>query len=307
MYATYAVLMIAPAVIGLVLAMLLTRLWPRVVPDLPARARVWVVIGLAIAVTVAVAVLGSGNWPFQMVTLPGPLVWLSTIPGEWQFTAPLVGGIVAAGLQCIPAMPRPRRTVADLARRTPATFAPRGWLAFAIVIAVSAVALAVVGGAASQPGEDGAYSMWMQDAGVGTVGRLIYGWAFSGPSLLLIAVLAATTVLGLALIARPPVAEESAGDLEIRRFRSRTILMTASGAGLIHLGAVLIFFAYTAALNTGIPLDDALVPVFPPFAFLAPALLILGVCAITTGFVFWFQVLIEQLAATRTRTASHAH
>lgn len=301
------VLMIAPAVIGLVLAMLLARLRPRVLPDLPAWARVWVVLGLVVAVSLVIVVQATGNWPFQQITLPTPFAWLSAIPGEWQFTAPLVGGIVAIVLQCMPTRPRRRRAVADLARRTPLTFAPRGWFAFAIVVAISSVLLAVVGGVASQPDEDGAYSMWMQDAGVGTVGRLIYGWAFSGWSLILLAALAATTVLGLALISQPPLADDPARDLGTRRSRSRTILKTASGGGIIHLGAVLIFFAYTAALNTGLPVDDALVPVFPPFAFLAPALLVIGVCAITTGFVLWFRVLIEQLTATRARTPSHAH
>lgn len=299
-------LMLAPAVIGVVVSMLLIRLWPRLLPGLPRRVRTLAATGLGVALAVEVVVLASGSWPFLTSGHLPPFEWLSIIPGDWQFAAPLLGGVIATALQCVPAPTGPRREVAELAPRTPFTFAPAPWLVGTGAMVAIAVLLAVTGGLASRPDEEGAYTMWVQDAGLGTVGRLIYGWAFSGPSLLLLFLLTVATVLGLTLIARPPIAEDTAGDLAARWSRSRTILVTACGAVVIHVGTVLIFFAYTASLSTGVPVGDAVVPVYPPFAVLAPVLLGLGVGSIIVGFVLWFRLFIEQLTAAIAARYSHA-
>lgn len=303
-------LMLAPAVIGVVVAMLLIRLWPRLLPNLPQRVSTLAATGLGLALTVEIVMLASGSWPFQTIGHPEPFEWLSFIPGQWQFAAPLLGGLIAAALQSLPAPTRPPRKAAELAPRTPFTFAPVRWLIGAGVLVAVAVLLAVLGGMASQPDEEGAYTMWMQDAGLGLVGRLVYGWAFSGPSLLLLLLLILATLLGLTFIARPPIWENTAGDLANRRSRSRTILATTCGAVLIHVGAVLVFLAYTANLSTGVPVGDALIPVYPPFAVLAPVFGGLGIGALIAGFALWLRLLIEQLAAataTRSRDTAHAN
>ncbi|KAF2414662.1 hypothetical protein B1729_03515 [Microbacterium sp. B35-04] len=304
------VLMLAPAVIGVVVAMLLIRLWPRAVPLLPRRVVALTTIGLGAALTLEVVVLASGSWPFQTIGHLAPLEWLSLIPGGWQFAAPLLAGLVAAGLQCVPAQAGPRRKVAQLAPRTAFSFAPARWVIGAGALTAAAILLALVGGMASSPDERGEYTMWMQDAGVGAVGRLIYGWAFSWPSLVLLLCLTGTTLVGLSLIARPPIGDDPTADMAARRSRSRTILVTVSGAVVLHIGAVLIFFAYTANLNTGVPVGDAIVPIYPPFAIFAPLCLGLGIGAVTVGLVLWFRLLIEQFAAARAtahESASHAH
>ncbi|MDF9277757.1 hypothetical protein P4U43_08140 [Arthrobacter sp. EH-1B-1] len=303
-------LMLAPVVIGVVVAMLVIRLWPRPVPNLPRRVTTLAVVGIGLALVIEFVVLVSGSWPFQSIGHAAPFEWLSGIPGRWQFVAPLLGGVVASVLLSVPAPAQARRDGAALARRTPFTFVTFPWLITTAVLVAVAILLAVAGGLASQPGEDGHYTMWMQDAGLGDVGRLIYGWAFSGPSLVLLLLLAITTLVGLALIARPPLADSTEEDVAIRRARSHTLLAATCGAALIHVGAVLIFFAYTANLSTGVPVGEALVPVYPPFAVLAPVFLGLGIGAIIVGFVLWFRLLIEQLtAASRARedNATHAH
>ena len=302
-----ALLMLAPAVIGVVVSILLIRTWPRLLPSLPRRVRILAAVGLGVALAVEVVMVASGSWPFQSVGFTTPLQWLSLIPGDWQFAAPLLGGVIVTALQCVPTPSGPRREVAELAPRTPFTFASAAWLRGTGIAVAVAVLLAVTGGLASRPDEDGAYTMWLQDAGLGIVGRLIYGWAFSGPSLLLLLLLTVTTLLGLTLIARPPIAEDTAGDVAARRARSRTILVTACGAVLIHVGTVLIFFAYTANLSTGVSVGDAVVPVYPPFAVLAPALLGLGIGAIIVGFVLWCRLFIEQLTAIAARHSHASH
>lgn len=301
-------LILALAVIGVVTAILVIRLWPRPVPDLPRRVTALAVVGIGLALAIEFVVLASGSWPFQTIGHAAPLQWLSDIPGEWQFAAPLLGGVVATVLLSVPTPAHARRQGAALTRRTPFTFVSLPWLVAAAVLGAVAILLAVVGGLASRPDEDGRYTMWMQDTGLGDVGRLTYGWAFSGPSLVLLFLLAIATVVGLALIARPPLVGPVEEDVAIRRARSRTLLGATCGAALIHVGAVLVFFAYTANLSAEIPLGEALVPVYPPFAALAPAFLGLGIGAIVVGFVLWLRLLVERLTTgNRTRNGDPAH
>lgn len=301
-------LMLALAVAGVVVAMLVIRRRPRSVPNLPRRVITLAVVGFGFALAIEVVVLASGNWPFQSNTYPAPFGWLSSIPGGWQFAAPLLGGVITSVLLSVPTPAPARRDGASLARRTPFTFVTLRWLITTAALIAVAVLLAVAGGLASQPDEDGRYTMWMQDSGLGDVGRLIYGWAFSGPSLMLLLLLAVTTLIGLMLIARPPLADSAEEDVAVRRLRSRTLIAATCGGVLIHVGAVLMFFAYTASLSAGIPVGEAVVPVYPPFAVLAPVFLGLGVAAIIVGFMLWFRLLIEQLtSASRAPKTNATH
>jgi hypothetical protein len=303
-------LTIALAVIGVAVAALLIRSWPRPAPALVRRLSALGVVGIGFALALELVVLVSGSWPFYSIGHAAPLEWLSSIPGEWQFAAPLLGGMVASGMLSMPAPPQVRRGGAALARRTVFTFASVPWLTTTAILIAVAVLLALAGGLASRPDEGGRYTMWMQDAGVGDVGRLVYGWAFSGPSLLLLLLLATTTLVGLALIARPPVAPSAEIDVAIRRARSRTLLATTCGAVLLHIGAVFVFFAYTADLNAGVFVGEHVVPVYPPFAALAPVFLGLGIGALVVGAVVWFRLLIEHLtmlSRAHEGTTTHAY
>jgi hypothetical protein len=305
-----ALMGIVPAVMGVVAAVLLVRSRPRSVPNLPRRLTTLATVGLGVALAMSFVMLASGSWPFQSVGDSSLLESLSRIIGGWQFAVPLLGGVIATVLQCVPASAGQRKGVAELAPRTPFSFATVPWLLGTGVLLGVAFVAALLGGLASRPDEDGAYTMWVQDVGLGTVGRLIYGWSFSAASLVLLLLLTVATIVGLTLIARPSIAEPAAEDLANRRSRTRTLLATTSGSALIHLGTVLIFFACTANLSTGIPVGDALVPVYPPFAVLAPLFLGSGIGAIIVGFVLWFLLLIEQLTAAsakRESTATHAY
>lgn len=298
-----ALLGLAPGAVGLVLAMLLIALRSRRRPNLGARLRAVTAMGVSVALVIEILVLASGSWPFQSVAQPPPFEWLSSIPGQWQFAAPLAAGLVAVAAQAVPAPSTPASGQAALTRRTPFAFTSRRWLIVTgALVAVSALS-AVVGGLASQPDEDGNYTMWLQDAGLGTIGTLIYGWHYSIPNLLLLLLLAAVTLITLALIARPPIANDAAGDLEKRRLRSRNVLASCCGALMLHLGAVFTFFAFTANLNTGTPVGDAVIPLYPPFAALAPVLIIVGIAGITAGLTTWFTLLLEQLRVAATRRA----
>lgn len=302
-------MVLAPAVMGVVAAVLLVRLRPRSVPNLPPRLTTLATVGLGLALVMSFVMLASGSWPFKGVG-DSSLEWLSRTTGGWQFAVPLLGGVIATVLQCVPASVGKQLGVAELAPRTPFSFATFPWLLGTGALVGVAFMAALLGGLASRPDEDGAYTMWVQDVGLGTVGRLIYGWSFSAPSLLLLLLLTVATLIGLTLIARPSIAEPAAEDLANRRSRTRTLLATTSGAALIHLGTVLIYFAYTANLSTEIPVGDALVPVYPPFAVLAPLFLGSGIGAIMVGFVLLFLLLIEQLTAAsakRESAATHAY
>ncbi|MDZ8200279.1 hypothetical protein RZO50_02050 [Microbacterium sp. SSW1-59] len=274
-----------------------------------------VIAALAIGVALAgeLLVLGSGSWPFMSMGASTGLEmvsWLFGIPGEWQFVAPLILGFVGLTPLLAPDARGVRSGGATVARRTILSFVPRGWAVLCGVLALVAVGLTLVGGGMSSPDEDGRFTMWAQDVGMSEVGTLVYGWAYSWPSLIALGVLVGASAIALAIIAHPPLDAEEQEDQARRRSRSRAVAATASGGLFFHIGAVLIFFAYTASLKAGVFVDDDVVPVFPPFAAAAPFFLILGVAAIVSGFAVWTTLLLahaRDVTRAHQRVAARAH
>ncbi|WP_194384571.1 hypothetical protein [Microbacterium luteum] len=269
------------------------------------------VIGVALAGEFLV--LGSGSWPFRSMGAPTGLEmvsWLFGIPGEWQFVAPLILGLVGVAPLLAPDTRGVRSGGATVARRTILSFVPRGWAVTCGVLALVAVGLTLIGGGMSSPDGDGRFTMWAQDVGVGEVGTLVYGWAYSWPSLIALGGLIGASTIALAIIAHPPLGADEQKDRARRRSRSRAVVATASGGLFFHIGAVLIFFAKTASLKAGVFVDEDVVPVFPPFAAAGPFILLLGVAAIVSGFAVWTALLLthaRDAVAARQRVAARAH
>ena len=73
----------------------------------------------------------------------------------------------------------------------------------------------------------------LQDAGLGTIGTLIYGWHYSIPNLLLLLLLAAVTLITLALIwqQRPVIPWPIAGTLMITTCAVTTLALLWTIAG----------------------------------------------------------------------------
>ncbi|MDJ0349131.1 hypothetical protein [Cryobacterium sp. PH29-G1] len=187
-----------------------------------------------------------------------------------------------------------------MARRTPFSFG-RGWWFIGVIIIIGAVlALTVAAGMASEPDEQGFWRILVVDTGVGGGSTTIYGWYYSRPALVLVAALAAVTVVALWLIARPPVGVDEANDVQLRRLRTLNILAVASGALLVHLGGILSSLAGTAFFNGGVRTGNGGWMVFgTPFAALEPALSLAGIAVTALGYALWVGVLLSAIPARR--------
>ncbi|MDZ8173004.1 hypothetical protein [Microbacterium xanthum] len=258
-------------------------------------------------------VVGSASWPFMSMGAPPGLEvasWLFRIPGEGQFIAPLILSLIGVAPLVMPTGQGVRSGRVTVARRTILSFVPSGWSVLAGVLTLVAVVLTLVGGALSSPDEDGRFTMWTQGTGVGEVGTLIYGWAYSWPSVVALGLLLGMSAIALAIIAHPPLSADEQGDRARRRSRSRAVVATVSGGLFFHIGAVMVFFAKTASLEAGVFVADQVVPIFPPFAAGGPVFLLIAVAAIASGFALWTALLLAHVrdaAAARQKVPARAH
>lgn len=246
------------------------------------------------------------------------LAWPFWMPDEWsfedqqsiaqaRFIAPLAIGFVMLVL-ALPHARSERSHVADLTPRTVRTFTTTGWLITASALTVVSVAIAVTAGAASEPNEAGEFARFSLEIGTMTVSTSIYGWFFSVPCLILLFVIAVVVIVNLLAISRPPLREDSEADSRTRHLRTRNVLITASGAILLHLGSVLGSLAGTASMTGGLQTGNAgWIDVSGPFAALEPALRIAAFIADACGFAAWWMVLFSTFPtlARRLRKAVH--
>jgi uncharacterized membrane protein len=171
---------------------------------------------------------------------------------DYRFSWPLLIGVVALVLLAVPVRSRRGRGSAALAPRTPMSFARGWWIVAPMVVLGLVLLITVVAGAASQPDEmTGRYTMYVvETGGESSMGTGIYGWFYSIPAMLVIAVLIVVVVIDLVLIARPAPVEDREEDARVRTIRTRNVLAAATAALLMHLGLVLGSLAATSAAGS---------------------------------------------------------
>jgi hypothetical protein len=224
---------------------------------------------------------------------------------EARFLVPLGAGLIALAVLCVPGRHKPSAAAAGIARRTAFTFLSSGWTVALMAIVVVTVAISLAAGLASVPDRAGNYTMLTVQIGTMRVGTTIYGWYYSIPAMFLLVVLIVTAWAGLALIARPPLAEAREQDAAIRRTRSRNLAALTTGAIAFHLAAILGSLAGTSRLGGGLSTDAGVINVGSPFAALGSFLSASSFVAMCVGAALCFSVALTAVPRTA-RARQHA-
>lgn len=134
-----------------------------------------------------------------------------------SFLLPLALCVVALICLIVPApAPGPSGTAA-LAPRTLMTFTSRAWLISVAALIAVAVGLATVAGLASSPDENGRHVEYqVQTSTNNSASTTIYGWWSSAPSLIMLAIIVMTVIVGLVMISRPALTTDVLGDSAMR-------------------------------------------------------------------------------------------
>lgn len=215
---------------------------------------------------------------------------------------PIVLGVVAVLLSSIPPRSQPATGSASLARRTFTSFVPLSQVAWVGALASVIIAITIALGLASSPdnlGRSTAYRVQMGTSG--TEGATeIYGWYYSTPSLVGIAVLLIATSIGWGFIVRSPWKHDARHDAAVRRTRAASITRLAAGGLLVHLSAVLTSAGGTASLVVTTRSSDlGTVTITSDFAALVPALYGLSLLCLAAGLALWMLTLIVASAGSR--------
>ena len=188
-----------------------------------------------------------------------------------------------------------QRGPAELAPRTLATFASRLWMISAVSVTGAVLIVTVFAGLASSVDEQGRYLIYGVAASSSTSASTnIYGWWFSAPSLITIAVLLALTFIAILLLTRPPLSVNRDRDVEVRKVRVRNVLSVFTGGLLMHLGAVLMSLYGTSTLRLRFPAGaSGQVELGTSFAAIGPGLLIASYVVTVLGYASWWSVLLS--------------
>ncbi|MCM3662595.1 hypothetical protein M3148_16600 [Georgenia satyanarayanai] len=219
------------------------------------------------------------------------------------FVAPLGAGLIAVLVLMLPTALRQGTGTADLSPRTLTSFAARGWLLTLSALTVLILTVTALAGRASIPDEQGHYRHYEIELATGvTAGTDIYGWYYSVPSIIVLALLLVATLVAVRAVARPPLTPDLAGDAPTRRWRTRNIVAISAGAMLIHLAAVLNHLAGTAALSAGFTTDQGWVSAQPPLIILQAPMRLGATGVELVGWFLWFAVVLAALQSTTRET-----
>lgn len=288
-------ILLAPALLALVLAALVA--WRRARgkgPAGPSSLRRWTVAGVLAAI--GITLLGSFSlmftemfWEFASLSAQRRVVQLIL------YTAPLAGGLIAV---VILMAPRELRDAPDTARppvRQPRRVASPWWFIAFTVLVLGATMVAIAAGLAAVPDGDGRLTMYWLESGDYATGAMFYGWYFSVPCLILLAVLVAAVLLAARTI--PELAQEDPKAPATRRWRIGTVIAVASGAVLVHLQEVLRYLAPAAGLHSRFPTQQGAVTLQGPFTELERPLQIAAFVAGAGGWFLWLIVLMMAAGA----------
>lgn len=289
-----------PACVGLLLAFTFLLVKRSKRAELPRQVRLLTGVSLAIATGCYVIMYATRSWPGWQVPLPipegpdQPLYVLAFI-----FALPLALTIIVLVFLIFP-MPRSKPSgTASLAPRGLRTFTSRGQRLTVAVLASCTLVIAVLAGLASSPDEQGRHTMYyVSPSAVISGGTGIYGWWFSVPCMILIAVLVAVTYWSISAITSPALSIETEIDSAVRTQRVKNILVVSSGGLLLHLANVLSSLTGTASLRTMFNGGDLGTLSFAPaFAALKPALFTASQACLVLGLACWWTVILSTLLA----------
>ncbi|MCC4908887.1 hypothetical protein [Microbacterium sp. cx-59] len=294
----FYIVQFGPAVAGLIVGLVVWAIRRKAWATLPTRRRLWTAGGVGIALALWVAYSWWSVFPFWLPSFgeDGFVVF-----GFLPHVVPLVLCLVALAFAGVPSRVAGAKGAAQLSARNLFTFAPRPWMFLLAGVSAAIVVLTVVAGLASGPDEDGRYLMYtVQMSTNSSAGTSIYGWFYSVPCLVLVALVVAVSLLSLWAIGRPPLAADRERDSARRGEQARVVLGVASGGLLLHLGSILNSLYGTSMLRGG--LDAGLagwVELGTGFAAIGPALLVAGYIAIVAGLAAWWMVLLAVVIAGR--------
>lgn len=250
--------------------------------------------GLASSAAIAglVGVLGElcvrllgGSWGLLFGPgVPGEVsLWIL----EYRYVYPLVLGLVALLALALPLRTRATPGSADLTRRSLLTYARPWWLIAAGVLLVLVLALTVGAGALSEPDELGRYTAYTINGGVAMASTAIYGWYYSVPAMVLIAVVIVMAAVDLWLISRPPLGADPEGDRADRRLRSRNVVTVLAGALFVHLSVVLNSLHGTSSISLMGTTTQGPAVFWSTFSALGPTLAVGAFITMATGIALW--------------------
>lgn len=218
---------------------------------------------------------------------------------DYRFTLPLLLGILGLALLAFPVHPRAGRGTAELSPRTPTSFGRRWWFVVPLVLVAFIVLITVIAGTASSPEPTtGRYAAYYVDiGGQGSMGGSIYGWFYSVPCLVLLAILLAVALLDVVLISRPALDADHDRDVHVRTARTRNVLTVLCGALLVHLGLILESLAGTASMRGQFTAAGGTVTSWTTFAALEPVFFGASVVALALGVALWATVVLSAVPA----------
>ncbi|OOB90897.1 hypothetical protein [Rathayibacter sp. VKM Ac-2630] len=296
----FLILQFAPAAGGLLLAGAWWWLRRRSEPGLPAPVRAATAVGAVLALASALALTAVSVFPEWLPPFDqeGHLRWLLA-----RYLIPLIVTFVALVLLQLPRARARGAGTAELAPRTLLTFAPRPLLVATATAALAAVAAAVLAGAAASTDELGRSVRFVLPVSENTyASSTFYGWWFSVPCLVLLALVLVVAGLALRSISRPPLDVDRSADAAERTIRARNVLAVVIGGVLLHVGAVFSALRATSMLQTGFDAGaTGFVQFGTSFAALGSALLVAGWAATLLGSAFWWGVLLSTLRSTSRR------
>lgn len=294
----YLAIVFGPLLAGIVLAWVWSRTGGRRRETLTGAAAGFAASAGIVVVLGELSLRTYGSLPilFDIPPSPAASAWLF----DQQFVIPLVSGIAGLILLGLPIRRRQGSGSADLTPRDPLSFARRSWLILPATALVLTLAVALIAGAVSEQNPDtGFYDQYTVDAGAMAVTVHLYGWHYSVPVFLALAVTALLVWIDLVLIARPPLAEEREQDVRARTLRTRNVLAGATGSLLLHLGVVCVSLAGTASMRGGMTTADGPMAMWSPMAALEPVFRVSGILATVFGIALWATVALTALPARR--------
>ncbi|MBA8817521.1 hypothetical protein FHX48_002626 [Microbacterium halimionae] len=218
---------------------------------------------------------------------------------DMRFIAPLITGIVGLVLLAFPVHRRLGDGSAELSRRTPLTFIRGWWLIPPTLVLALILTATLAAGAASERDEiTGDYTNYtVHLGGENSIGTSIYGWYFSVPALVLMALVLLVAAVDIVLISRPALQKDAVRDSAVRHTRTRNVLAAVTATFLMHLATILSSLYGTSSMRGMFSSSIGTVHTWTPFAALGPTLLgaayVVGAC----GVALWASIALSAIPA----------